>query len=196
MNSTGESAKDREPILNIPNLLTLVRALGIPLFLWLYLRQHASTLSFVVLSVGALTDYLDGKLARLLNQETKLGAALDPAIDRAYIAATVLALAIKNIVPWWLVSILLARDIWMAIILGIKKRRTGQLFEVTYLGKAATFNLLYAFPFLLLSGRGAFGSLMHVLGWGFAVWGVGLYLFTALQYSSVALRATTKLKGN
>jgi len=185
-----------EPILTIPNLLTMIRALGIPLFLWLYLSRHSASLSFIVLAVGALTDYFDGKLARLLNQETKLGAALDPAIDRAYIAATVLALAIRNVIPWWMVFLLVARDLWMAFALTIKKRRTGNLFEVSFLGKAATFNLLYAFPFLLLSASSGLGKIAHVLGWAFAIWGMGLYLFTALQYSSDALRATAQPKGN
>jgi cardiolipin synthase (CMP-forming) len=185
-----------EPIITIPNFLTFIRALGIPLFLWLYLSRHNTGWSFIVLTVGALTDYFDGKVARLLNQETKLGAALDPAIDRAYIAATVFALAIRSVIPWWMVFLLVARDLWIAFALFIKKRRTGDLFEVSFLGKAATFNLLYAFPFLLLSEDSGLGKVAHVLGWAFAIWGMGLYLFTALQYSSDALRAPAKPKGN
>ena len=185
-----------EPIFTIPNLLTFIRALGIPLFLWLYLSRHSAGWSFAVLTAGALTDYFDGKLARLLHQETKLGAALDPAIDRAYIAATVVALAIRDVIPWWMVFLLVARDLWMAVVLAIKKSRTGELFEVTFLGKAATFNLLYAFPFLLLSAKSGIGAITHVLGWVFALWGIGLYLFTALQYSSDALRVPAKPKGN
>ena len=192
----GPAMNRNEPIFTIPNLLTFIRALGIPLFLWLYLSRHSAGWSFAVLTAGALTDYFDGKLARLLHQETKLGAALDPAIDRAYIAATVVALAIRGVIPWWMVFLLVARDLWLAVVLAIKKSRTGELFEVTFLGKAATFNLLYAFPFLLLSAKSGIGAITHVVGWAFALWGIGLYLFTALQYSSDALRVPAKPKGN
>ena len=182
----------QERILTIPNGLTAIRALGIPLFLWLYLSQHNAPFSFLVLVIGALTDYFDGKVARALHQESKLGAALDPTIDRAYIVATVVALAIRDVIPIWIVLVLVARDLWMAGALVVKKKRSGQVFEVTYLGKAATFNLLYAFPFFLLSGKSGAGSIFHIVGWAFVMWGIGLYLFTAVQYSSDALKASAK----
>ena len=174
-------------IITIPNGITLLRALGIPLFLWLFLARHSASLSFLVLAFGALTDYLDGKVARALGQESVLGAALDPAIDRAYIASTVVALAIRDFIPWWLVILLLVRDGWMAIALAYKKTKTGALFEVTFLGKAATFNLLYAFPLILLTSRAGIGHLAHNLGWSFAIWGIGLYIVTAIDYSIEAV---------
>ena len=170
-------------ILTIPNAITIVRALGIPLFLYAYLSAHRPVLSFVILVIGGLTDYFDGKVARALGQESKLGAALDPAIDRAYIAATDLALAIESIIPWWLLAILVVRDVWLALVLYFYRRRTGLLFQVTYLGKAATFNLLYAFPFLLLAGEQGFSRVCGIVGWAFVIWGVGLYLLTGIQYS-------------
>jgi cardiolipin synthase (CMP-forming) len=174
-------------IATIPNAITLVRALGIPAFLFIYLHSHRPLLSFFILVIGALTDYFDGKVARALGQESTLGAALDPAIDRAYIAATVFALAIESVIPWWLLAILVARDLWLAVILYFYRRRTGLLFQVTYLGKAATFNLLYAFPFLLLAGERGFSRLCGVMGWAFVIWGVGLYLLTGIQYSVTGL---------
>lgn len=188
-----------EPALNgsgriatIPNLLTFLRALGVPLFLWLFLSKHNASWSFIVLAIGALTDYFDGKIARALNQVSSLGAAMDPTIDRLYIASTVIALAIRNYIPWWIVIVLSARDLWMLVALIIKRRRSGGVFEVTYLGKAATFNLLYAFPMLLLSGDSGFGRVMHILGWAFVMWGIGLYLLTAVQYSSDALKSVSE----
>ncbi len=174
-------------MVTIPNMLTLLRACAIPLFLWLLLSREANGLAFLVLALGAVTDYLDGKIARALNQTSALGAALDPAIDRLYIAATIVGLAIREIIPWWLVFLLLARDIFMIPMLALYRSRTGRLFEVTYLGKAATFNLLYAFPLLLLSKVGVIGEIAHILGWAFAIWGSSLYLWTAVQYSSQAL---------
>jgi cardiolipin synthase len=179
---------ESQSILTIPNGITLLRAIGIPAFLWLFLHEHNAGLSFFVLALGAVTDYLDGKVARYLKQESALGAAMDPTIDRAYIAATVVALAIRNFIPWWLVIILILRDLWLVLALVIKRRRTGKIFEVTFLGKAATFNLLYAFPLILLEGRSGFGRFAHDLGWSFALWGIGLYIYTAIDYTRDAIR--------
>jgi len=180
---------ESQSILTIPNGITLLRAIGIPVFLWLFLREHNAGLSFLVLALGAVTDYLDGKVARYLKQESALGAAMDPTIDRAYIAATVVALAVRNYIPWWLVIILILRDLWMVFALVIKRRRTGEIFEVTFLGKAATFNLLYAFPFLLLAGDHGLGRVANILGWSFAIWGIGLYIYTAFDYTIEAVKS-------
>jgi len=176
----------RSEIFTLPNAITGVRALGIPLFLWSYLSLNNIALAFTILLIGALSDYFDGKIARALNQESALGAILDPAIDRAYIAATVIALVAKEIVPLWLLILLIGRDFLMGLILLVKRSQGTGVFEVTFLGKAATFNLLYAFPFLLLTGDGGVGRACFVIGWAFAIWGVGLYLITASQYIYIA----------
>jgi len=178
----------RKEIFTIPNAITGIRALGIPLFLYVYLALENSGLALGILIVGAVSDYLDGKVARALNQESAIGAMLDPTIDRLYIAATVIALVVKDVVPLWLLIVLVSRDVWMALVLGVKKSRGSGVFEVTFLGKAATFNLLYAFPFLLVAGDSGIGQIFFIAGWGFAIWGVGLYWVTALQYTYIALR--------
>jgi cardiolipin synthase len=177
-----------DAILTIPNGLTLIRAFGIPVFLWLFLDVKQAGWSFAVLAIGAFTDYADGKVARALHQESKLGAMLDPAIDRAYIAATILALAARHYIPWWIVIVLIGRDLWLALVLAFVKSRGGSVFKVTYLGKAATFNLLYAFPLLLVKGDHGIGRVADIFGWSFAIWGIALYLLTGLQYSLVGLR--------
>ncbi len=183
----------RKEILTIPNAITGVRALGIPLFLYAYLGQENTGLALVILTIGAISDYFDGKVARRLNQESALGAMLDPTIDRLYIAATVVALVVSEVVPLYLLVLLISRDLWMTLILAIKKSRGTGVFEVTFLGKAATFNLLYAFPFLLVAGDSGIGQVFFIAGWGFAIWGVGLYWITALQYTYVAVK---DIKGN
>ena len=188
----GESQKgwqvaSERNVLTIPNALTLLRAFGIPLFLYLFLAKHQATASFFVLTIGAVTDYLDGKIARALHQESKLGAMMDPTIDRAYIAATLIALAIRNFIPWWMVLLLIGRDLWLALLLLILKSKGGSVFQVTYLGKAATFNLLYAFPLLLLKSDHGVGRATAILGWSFAIWGIGLYLLTGLSYTAQGL---------
>ena len=178
----------RSEFFTLPNAITGVRALGIPIFLYTYLVLNNVALSLIVLVVGAVSDYFDGKVARLLNQETALGAALDPAIDRAYILATILALLIKEKIPWWLVLVLIGRDLWLAALLLIRRALKQGVFEVTFLGKAATFNLLYAFPFFLVTGDSGLSSIFTIAGWTFAIWGVGLYLITGAQYTYIALR--------
>ena len=90
-------------VLTVPNLLSLLRLAGVPLFLWLLLGPHADGWALVVLMVGGVTDWLDGKLARLLDQFSALGALLDPAADRLYILAALVALAVRDVVPWWAV---------------------------------------------------------------------------------------------
>ena len=183
----------RKEILTIPNGITGIRALAIPSFLWAYISLDNVLLALVILTVGAVSDYVDGKVARALNQESALGAMLDPAIDRAYIAATVIALVIKDVVPLWMLLLLIGRDLWLALILAIKRRRGTGVFEVSFLGKTATFNLLYAFPFLLVAGDSRIGQVFFIGGWGFAIWGLGLYLVTALQYTFVAIREFRKV---
>lgn len=183
----------RKEILTIPNGITGIRALAIPFFLWAYISLDNVLLALVILTVGAMSDYVDGKVARALNQESALGAMLDPAIDRAYIAATVIALVIKDVVPLWMLLLLIGRDLWLALILAIKRRRGTGVFEVSFLGKTATFNLLYAFPFLLVAGDSGIGQVFFIGGWGFAIWGLGLYLVTALQYTYVAIQEFRKV---
>lgn len=182
----------RSEIFTLPNAITGVRALGIPVFLYTYLVLNNVGLSLFVLIVGALSDYIDGKVARYLNQETALGAALDPAIDRAYILATIVALLIKEKIPWWLVLILIGRDLWLAALLLMRRALKQGVFEVTFLGKAATFNLLYAFPFFLVAGDSGLSNLLTIAGWTFAIWGVGLYLITGAQYTYIALSEITQ----
>jgi len=167
---------------NIPNTLTLLRALGVPLFLYLFLVAQLPVASFLVITMGAITDYLDGKIARALNQTSEFGAKFDPAVDRLYIAAVIIAFAIKDYLPWWLVISIIARDLILAIVIISQRIRGIAFLPVTFLGKAATFNLLYAFPFLLLADLDLIGIWCYRAGWAFAIWGISLYFYTGIQY--------------
>lgn len=170
-------------MLTIPNGLTFLRFLGIPLFIWLALSVHADGWAILVLAIGGATDYFDGKLARALNQESKFGEIADPTIDRLYIAATLIVLYIRDAIPLWLILVLVLRDFAMAILAGVLQLRGFPPLQVTYLGKAATFNLLYAFPFLLLALSDTwYGTVAFIFGWAFTLWGVALYLGTAVSY--------------
>jgi len=174
-------------IYTIPNAISVLRGLGIPLFLWSYLHAHNIALSFAILVFGGVSDYLDGKLARFLKQESALGELLDPTIDRAYIAAVLIAMAIAGSLPHWVPIVLIGRDIWLAFMLIIMRKTGGGVFKVTFLGKAATFCLLYSFPLILISNAHGFGRALLILGWSFAIWGIALYLLTGFRYTVIAL---------
>jgi cardiolipin synthase len=179
---SGQVASDR--IATVPNALSLLRLLGVPLFLWLALGPKADGWAILVLAVSSFTDWLDGKLARLLHQTSKLGQLLDPAADRLYILATVLALSLRHIIPWWLAAVLIGRDVVLAAFLPLLKRLGYGPLPVHYLGKAATFNLLYALPLLLLGdGHATVNHVARIVGWAFAIWGTALYWWAGGLYA-------------
>ena len=176
-------AEPGDQIWTIPNLLSVLRLLGVPLFLWLLLGPHADGWAIVVLAVSAATDWADGKLARMLGQTSKLGTLLDPAADRLYILCTLIAFLIRGIVPWWLVAILLLRDAMTGSALLVLRRYGYEALQVHYLGKAATFCLLYAFPLLLLAqGDGAVAHIALPIAYAFMIWGGALYVWAGIVY--------------
>jgi cardiolipin synthase len=171
-------------ILTLPNLLSIARLFGVPLFLWLVLVPEADGWALLVLMVSGFTDYLDGWLARTLNQTSKIGQILDPVADRLYILAVVVGLALRDIIPWWLAVLLPMRDIFLFTLVPFLRTRGYSALPVHFLGKAATANLLYAFPLLLLGdGSGTFQTLADVFGWAFAIWGAGLYWWAGVLYA-------------
>lgn len=178
----ADQASDR--IWTIPNVLSLLRLLGVPLFLWLMLGPHADGWAFAVLAISAVTDWLDGKLARLLNQYSRLGAMLDPVADRLYILATLFAFVARDFLPWWVAALIVGRDLVLTACLPLLRRHGYGPLEVTYIGKAATFCLLYALPMLLLAKIWpavepvALPTSLAFLGWGLLLylWSGALYL--------------------
>jgi cardiolipin synthase len=167
----------------IPNALSVLRLLGVPLFLWLALGPKDDGWAVIVLMVGGLTDYADGKIARRFNLTSKLGAMLDPAADRLYILATLYALTARGIVPIWLTAAIVGRDVVLSLGLLVLRRHGFGPPEVHFLGKAATLNLLYAFPLLLLSvDDTTLGHVVRPLAWAFTGWGAGLYMWAGWLY--------------
>ena len=157
------------------------------MFLWLVIGPRTATTDVIaaaLLGFAGISDWLDGKLARMLNQTSKLGQLLDPAADRLYIAVTVIALGVREIIPWWLFGALAAREVFVGLALLMLRYRTefGAL-EVSFVGKAATLCLMYAFPLLFLGSHdGDLSEVVRIIGWAFAVWGVALYWWAALLY--------------
>jgi len=170
-------------VVNIPNALSLVRLAGVPLFLWLVLGPELDGLALLVLMVSGLTDYLDGKLARRWNQISRIGQLHDPVADRLYILTTVYAFTVRGVIPLVLAVVLLLRDLVLTAFLPVLRRHGYGPLPVHFLGKAATFNLLYAFPLLLLSdGSGTAATVARPIGWAFTVWGTCLYWWAAVLY--------------
>ncbi|MDQ1677924.1 MAG: hypothetical protein QOC93_3068, partial [Actinomycetota bacterium] len=131
----------------------------------------------------------DGYLARRLNQTSKVGEILDPVADRLYILSTVVGLAARGIIPWWVAALLPARDAFLWCLVPFLRTRGYSSLPVHFLGKAATANLLYAFPLLLLGAHGgALGDLVRPFAWAFTIWGVCLYYWAGALYVVQAVR--------
>ena len=176
-------------IWTIPNVLSFARLLGIPLFLWLVLGPHLDGWAFIVLVFAGVSDWLDGALARRLGQQSDLGVLLDPLADRLYIAATVIGLALRGIIPWWLLILLALRDAMLLLLLPTLRRRGMLALPVTLVGKAATFCLLWGFPALLLgSVPGGWGTFGWICGWAFSLWGTALYWWSGVDYVLTGFR--------
>ena len=183
MSSTQQAGGGQGTVWNVPNILSMLRLIGVPVFLWALLT-HQDVLALLVLMGSGISDYLDGKIARHYGLVTKLGQYLDPIADRLYIATTLFGLAWREIIPWWLVLVLLARDAFVLALYPTVRAYRTPVPPVHFIGKAATFNLLYAFPLLLLGQfDGWLGAVALPVGWAFAWWGTVLYWLGAVLYA-------------
>ncbi len=174
-----------DPWFTLPNALSALRLAGVALFLWLLLGPHADLLALLVLVVSGATDWLDGKLARWLNQYSRVGQLLDPAADRLYIIATLVAFVLRDVIPWWAAVALIARDVLLTLCLPVLRYHGYEPPDVHYLGKAATFCLMYAFPLLLLvQGDFSLAGVVRPVAYAFTCWGGALYLWAGVLYLS------------
>ena len=170
-------------VMTWPNALSALRLLLVPIFLWLILIDE-NVLAFSVLAISSFTDWLDGFLARKLNQMSRLGQLLDPAADRLFILASLVGLAFTDKVPWWLVVSVVARDLLLFFTLPFLAQVGYGPLPVNYTGKAGTFALLYAFPLMLLPEvlPEQASVIVFPIAWAFAFWGIWLYWWTCMVY--------------
>ena len=169
-------------VLTWPNFLSALRLVLVPVFLWLIIIDQ-NLLAFAVLAFSSFTDWLDGYLARKLNQMSRLGQLLDPAADRLFIIASLVGLAVTGMVPWWLVFVILSRDLVLFFTLPFLAQVGYGPLPVNYTGKAGTFALLYAFPLLLLPEvLPEQAVIIYPIAWAFAFWGIWLYWWTGAIY--------------
>jgi cardiolipin synthase len=174
------------------NALSALRLAGVPVFVWLVLDLHADLAAFGLLMASGISDYLDGKIARRYSLQSRLGELLDPLADRLYILATLCAFVVRGIIPLALLAILVGRDLLLTLTLPVLRRHGYGPLPVNFLGKAATFNLLYAFPFLLVAtGGGTLRDVTEPIGWAFAVWGTALYVYAGVLYVAQVHQVTS-----
>ncbi len=178
----SESNQISSRIVTVPNVLSFIRLLLVPVFFVFVVTDH-DFLALILLIVSSITDFVDGQIARRFNQVTRLGQLLDPAADRLLILAALIGLSIRDVIPWWLAAVIIARDV-MLIVLGVTLANHGYgPLPVHHLGKFATFCLFYALPTLMLGQ--AFHEIAFVtvpIGWGFVLWGAFLYWWAGVLY--------------
>lgn len=181
--ATGGAAPENR-VLTVPNVLSVIRLALVPVFLYLLLFAGATGWAVGVLMFSGVSDWADGKIARLFdNQSSRLGALLDPAVDRIYMVVVPIAMAMSGAMPWWIVALLLGRDLALAATLPLLRKRGLAALPVTYVGKAATFALMSGLPLVLLGQVDAVWSrVVLAVGWGFLIWGLAMYLWSAVLY--------------
>lgn len=182
-------------VLTLPNLISFVRLVGVPLFLYLFLVARADVAAVVVLAIGGTSDWVDGWVARRMRQVSRLGELLDPLADRLYILATLLAFTARDVVPWQFTAALLARELLLLGSLGVLRRHGYGPPPVHYVGKTATFLLLAAFPILLLAAAAPdAATVAGAVGWGLAWWGLVLYWAAGAMYVVQASRLVRAMR--
>ncbi|WP_397517388.1 CDP-alcohol phosphatidyltransferase family protein [Rhodococcus sp. BP22] len=184
MSDPGSDADLSSRVLTVPNVLSTLRLLAIPLFLYLLLVPEADGWALTVLLLSGATDWLDGKLARALDQSSQLGALLDPLVDRLSVVSALAVFVARGIIPWWVAAILIGRDVVLAGTLLIYRRRGLPPPEVIYLGKAATFVIMIALPVLLgATGESVVADVLTPIGYSLIIWGTALYTWTGVLYT-------------
>lgn len=175
-------------ILTLPNVLSFIRLLLVPVFLWLVLVGE-DFLALVVLLFSSISDFLDGQIARRFHQVTRLGQLLDPAADRLFIFATLVGLTVRQVIPWWFAALLVARELLLVVIgVVLARHRYGPL-PVHHLGKMGTFLIYYALPIIMLGlAFPSIGAVTGPIGWAFGFWGLFLYWWAGILYARQTAR--------
>jgi cardiolipin synthase len=177
-------------VFTLANVISVVRLMSIPLFLY-WVTQDRLLAAFVLLVVAVLTDFVDGMIARAMNEITKLGQFLDPFADRLFIAAIVVALAIQDVVPWWFVVAVMLRDALLGVGGLVMSRYGAGTLPVKWWGKVATFGMLVVLPLFFLGAVfEPVGLYTNSLAWILAIAVVVLYWVVGFSYLADALAIT------
>ena len=183
-------------VLTIPNIISFIRLAAVPVFWWLVLGNDEVGWATVLLIVVSWTDWIDGYLARRLNQVTKLGKALDPVADRLMIASALVVGLIAGIVPGAIGYPLIAREIYMAVVTFVLVTRRRRTLEVRYIGKLATFLVYGAVQSFYLTAIPFLEVVFEPLAWASAVIGLVLYWYVAFQYTVDARKSLSAVESS
>lgn len=185
---------ESDRVFTVPNLLSAIRLALVPVFVWVLVVEEADGWALAILIFSGASDWADGKIARLLDQSSKLGALLDPAADRLYMLVVPIGLAIRGILPWWLIGLLIGRDVLLLATAPLLRTRGITALPTIYVGKAATFALMYGFP-MMLGGQfdSVVGQGFYVTGWAFLIWGTAMYLWSFVLYWIQAILVVRQL---
>ncbi|MFJ6027491.1 CDP-alcohol phosphatidyltransferase family protein [Pseudarthrobacter sp. NPDC092424] len=146
----GRPQVDHDSVFTIPNLLTVVRFMGVPLFVWLVLARQEYAAGVIVLAIMASTDWIDGYIARRFDQASKLGRVLDPIADRLAMIAVAITLVIAGVVHWLYLAALVIPDT-VLLVLSLSLFHGHPDLPVSVMGKVRTGLLLLGMPLLVLS---------------------------------------------
>lgn len=180
MLAVERTASDR--IVTLPNAVSFARLLGVGVFWWVLVVDDNIALAAWLIFIIGWTDWIDGYLARKLDQVTKLGKVLDPVADRLMIVSAVVGGLIVGVVPAIIAVPLLVREVLVGILTVYLAMRGGGTLEVRYLGKVATFALYGAIPAFYLAAAGFLEGLMLALAWFFGLLGLILYWYVLVEY--------------
>ena len=177
-------------ILTAPNVITMVRLLCIPIFLWLLFGAHQQTAAAILLAVLGATDWVDGFVARRYGQVSTFGKVLDPTADRMLVGTAVISIMVYGAVPLWFGIATIAREVLVSVMVLLLASLGAARIDVLWVGKAGTFGLMFAYPtFLLGYGTASWQEPIRVIAWVTGLIGLALAWWAAGSYIGPARRA-------
>lgn len=181
---TVASMWTRQSLLTVPNLVTALRLCCLPVFVWLLFGPQNRQAAAWLLGILGATDWVDGYLARRLDQTSEFGKVFDPTVDRLLFVVGIVSLIIDGSVPVWFAIAVLAREVVVGITMVVATAVFNmERFDVTWWGKTATFLLMFAFPgFLMAESNIAIADAFGVAAWIMGPPGLVLSWYTAVAY--------------
>ena len=180
-------------VLTVPNVISFLRICSIP-YLAVLIAQHKMWPALIVLAIAALSDCIDGYIARTFNQVSKLGQILDPIADRLLIVCSTLALAFAKIIPWWALALVVLRDAIMAILIVILSQYDYGPLPVNFMGKTGTALLMVTIVLFMIVFAIATEPMLilYAAAIACAIWGITLYWFAGILYCIQAYKLLIK----
>ena len=188
--SSEEQDEGLDRILTVPNLITMVRLLCIPVFLWLLFGLHEQTAAAILLAVLGATDWVDGYVARRFGQVSTFGKVLDPTADRLLVGTAVISVMVYGAVPLWFGIATIVREVLVSVMVVLLASLGAARIDVLWVGKAGTFGLMFAYPtFLLAYGGASWQAPITVIAYVTGITGLVLAWIAAGSYIAPARKA-------